>query len=108
MRKYAIMAALLLAVMIFCPLAAMGAKNSEEVAAAPVVSYSVEDKTEYITVMSSETGGTKRIEMREYLSAAERRWAIWRLCRSILPDSVRKETWSTVLCMRRTKRQFLH
>lgn len=67
MRKYAIMAALLLAVMIFCPLAAMGAKNSEEVAAAPVVSYSIEDETEYITVMSSETGGTKRIEMREYL-----------------------------------------
>lgn len=67
MRKYAIMAALLLAVMIFCPLAAMGAKNDEEVAAAPVVSYSVEDETEYITVMSSETGGTKRIEMREYL-----------------------------------------
>ena len=67
MRKYVVMAALLLAVMVFCPLAAMGAKSGEENVIAPVISYSVENKTEYITVMSSSTGGTQRIEMREYL-----------------------------------------
>lgn len=63
-----VVAALLLAVMVLCPLAAMGAKGEpEEVAAAPVISYGVENETEYITVMSSATGGTQRIEMREYL-----------------------------------------
>ena len=67
MRKYAIMASMLLAVMVFCPLAAMGAKRDAQTVASPVISYSVENKTEYITVMSSATGGTQRIEMREYL-----------------------------------------
>lgn len=67
MRKYMIMAVLLIAAMVFCPLAAMGAKNGKEAVAAPVISYSIENNREYITVMSSATGGTQRIEMREYL-----------------------------------------
>ena len=67
MRKYMIMAAMLIAAMVFCPLAAMGAKNGEEAAVSPVISYSIENNREYITVMSSATGGTQRIEMREYL-----------------------------------------
>ena len=43
MRKYMIMAVLLIAAMVFCPLAAMGAKNSEEAAVSPVISYSIEN-----------------------------------------------------------------
>lgn len=33
----------------------------------PVISYSVSDNTEYITVMSSSTGDVSKIEMKEYL-----------------------------------------
>ena len=69
MRKYIIMAALLLAAMALCPLAAMGSQKSEEAVAEvmPVISYSVESEIEYITVMSSETGSMQKIKMREYL-----------------------------------------
>lgn len=67
MRKYAVMALLLLITMVFCPLAAMGAKSGDEPAAAPALSDNVVNETEYITVMSSATGNSQKIEMREYL-----------------------------------------
>lgn len=71
MRKYAIMAALLAAAMLLCPLAAVG-KAEETVDSVtneirPVLSHTVKDSTEYITVMSSATGQTTELEMREYL-----------------------------------------
>lgn len=71
MKKYAIMAALLLLAMALCPLAATGAKkeNSSPVraSAVPVISYDSRNETEYITVMLSATGSTEKIEMREYI-----------------------------------------
>lgn len=68
MKKYTIIAAVLLVVMALCPLAAMGsAKEKTQSENQAVISYSVENKTEYITVMSSSTGGMQKIEMREYL-----------------------------------------
>lgn len=71
MRKYAIMAALLATAMLLCPLAAVG-KAEEKVDGGvneirPVLSHTVKDSAEYITVMSSATGKTTELEMREYL-----------------------------------------
>lgn len=71
MRKYAIMALLLAAVMLLCPLAAVGtapSKPLEPSAAHPtVLAHADKDDKEYITVMSSSTGNTMKLEMREYL-----------------------------------------
>lgn len=71
MRKYAVMAALLAVAMLLCPLAAVGTADEnvdgvpEDIR--PVLSHAVKDSAEYITVMSSATGSTTELEMREYL-----------------------------------------
>ena len=69
MKKYAVIAAFLLLSMILCPVAAMGSVREKKTQKEnfPVISYSVENETEYITVMSSSTGGMQKIGMREYL-----------------------------------------
>lgn len=71
MRKYAVMAALLALSMLLCPLAAVGTSGGSTpvspVEPLPVLSHAVSDSTEYITVMSSSTGKTTKLEMREYL-----------------------------------------
>lgn len=68
MKKYAVIAVFLLLSMALCPLAAMGSDEKKpQQDNLPVISYSVENETEYITVMSSSTGGMQKIEMREYL-----------------------------------------
>lgn len=68
MKKYAVIAAFLLLSMALCPLAAIGSgKKETQKENLPVISYDVENETEYITVMSSSTGGMQKIEMREYL-----------------------------------------
>lgn len=68
MKKYAVIAAVLLLSMALCPLAAMGSgKEKTRQENLPVISYDIENETEYITVMSSETGTMQKIEMREYL-----------------------------------------
>ncbi len=68
MKKYAVIAAVLLLSMALCPLAAMGSDNEKnQEKNLPVISYDVEDESEYITVMLSATGGVQKIEMREYL-----------------------------------------
>ncbi len=71
MRKYAVMAALLAAAMLLCPLAAVGTSSENTPAAQaeplPVLTHAVKDDTEYISVMSSLTGQTTKLEMREYL-----------------------------------------
>lgn len=71
MRKYAIMALLLAAVMLLCPLAAVGTSLPQppEASAEPptVLAHADKDGAEYITVMSSSTGNTMKLEMREYL-----------------------------------------
>lgn len=69
LKKYAVTAAVLLLIMCLCPMAAMGTEKTEKSAkdGMPVISYSAEDKAEYIAVMSSETGEVSEIGMREYL-----------------------------------------
>lgn len=68
MKKYAVIAVFLLLSMALCPLAAMGSgKEKTQKENLPVISYDVENETEYITVMSSSTGGMQKIGMREYL-----------------------------------------
>lgn len=68
MRKYAIIAAVLLLSMALCPLAAMGSgKEQIRQENLPVISYDIDNETGYITVMASETGEMQKIEMREYL-----------------------------------------
>ncbi len=71
MRKYAVMAVMLMAAMLLCPLAAVGAANEKPPEAPiepmPVLIHADKDDTEYITVMSSATGSTTKLEMREYL-----------------------------------------
>ncbi len=69
MKKYAVIAAVLLLSMALCPLAAMGSGREEKTQqeTLPVISYNAENEAEYISVMSSATGGMQKIEMREYL-----------------------------------------
>ena len=68
MKKYALIALLLLVSMALCPLAAMGSRADEKKEqTVPVISQDIIGQTEYITVMSSATGGMQKIGMREYL-----------------------------------------
>lgn len=66
LKKYAVTAAVLLLIMCLCPMAAMGTEKTDNTGQ-PVVSFSVDEKSEYITVMSSSTGEVSKIGMREYL-----------------------------------------
>ncbi len=71
MRKYLVMAALLAVSMLICPLAAVGTASEKPpdapIEPMPVLTHAVGDGTEFITVMSSATGDTVKLEMREYL-----------------------------------------
>ena len=68
MKKYALIALLLLVSMALCPLAAMGSRaDGKKEQTVPVISQDIIGQTEYITVMSSATGGMQKIGMREYL-----------------------------------------
>lgn len=69
MRRYIFICILIALAMILCPVAAIGNSGSKPVADAQsreVIGIS-SDGGEYITVMSSSSGETSKIEMREYL-----------------------------------------
>ncbi len=70
MRAYAVLCAVLTVAVFLCPVAALGAENRTVEQAVNSHSGIEQNKDEYISVMSSSTGETEKIRLREYVVGA--------------------------------------